>query len=107
MYVEMVMFLLLFCIYVCVCVCVCVRACVCVCVCVCAFIQNAFQACNLVCYVCRPDKSYNWTMVVLMRLWFSVSGNTSMDATLGFIMANMGQVKPNSLVFDPFVGTGM
>ena len=29
-----------------------------------------------------------------------------MDATLGFIMANMGQVKPDSLLFDPFVGTG-
>uniref|UniRef100_A0A8C5MH21 tRNA (guanine(10)-N(2))-methyltransferase TRMT11 n=1 Tax=Leptobrachium leishanense TaxID=445787 RepID=A0A8C5MH21_9ANUR len=33
-------------------------------------------------------------------------GNTSMDAGLAFIMANHGRVKPNDLVFDPFVGTG-
>merc|ERR1712004_95320 len=33
-------------------------------------------------------------------------GNTSMDAQLSLMMANMGKVKPGSLVFDPFVGTG-
>ncbi|CAI8036302.1 tRNA (guanine(10)-N2)-methyltransferase homolog [Geodia barretti] len=33
-------------------------------------------------------------------------GNTSMDAQLSLIMANMAQVKEGSLVFDPFVGTG-
>eukprot|EP00062_Callorhinchus_milii_P013995 gi/632962680/ref/XP_007897456.1/ PREDICTED: tRNA (guanine(10)-N2)-methyltransferase homolog [Callorhinchus milii] len=33
-------------------------------------------------------------------------GNTSMDACLSFIMANHAQVRPNNLVFDPFVGTG-
>ncbi|KAG9493538.1 hypothetical protein GDO78_001439 [Eleutherodactylus coqui] len=33
-------------------------------------------------------------------------GNTSMDAGLSFIMANHAKVKPNDLVFDPFVGTG-
>ncbi|XP_053141266.1 tRNA (guanine(10)-N2)-methyltransferase homolog isoform X2 [Hemicordylus capensis] len=33
-------------------------------------------------------------------------GNTSMDACLAFIMANHGRVKPNDIVFDPFVGTG-
>ncbi|KAM4771010.1 tRNA (guanine(10)-N(2))-methyltransferase TRMT11 [Rhinophrynus dorsalis] len=33
-------------------------------------------------------------------------GNTSMDAGLSFIMANHAAVKPNDLVFDPFVGTG-
>uniref|UniRef100_A0A8D2IXI3 tRNA (guanine(10)-N(2))-methyltransferase TRMT11 n=1 Tax=Varanus komodoensis TaxID=61221 RepID=A0A8D2IXI3_VARKO len=33
-------------------------------------------------------------------------GNTSMDACLAFIMANHGKVKPNDVVFDPFVGTG-
>ncbi|KAH0622284.1 hypothetical protein JD844_024452 [Phrynosoma platyrhinos] len=33
-------------------------------------------------------------------------GNTSMDACLAFIMANHGRVKPNDVVFDPFVGTG-
>ncbi|XP_074920021.1 tRNA (guanine(10)-N(2))-methyltransferase TRMT11 isoform X5 [Chelonoidis abingdonii] len=33
-------------------------------------------------------------------------GNTSMDACLSFIMANHGRVKPNDVVFDPFVGTG-
>ena len=29
-----------------------------------------------------------------------------MDAGLSLIMANMGAVKENHLVFDPFVGTG-
>ncbi|MBN3305748.1 TRM11 methyltransferase, partial [Amia calva] len=33
-------------------------------------------------------------------------GNTSMDAGLSFIMANHARVKPNDLVYDPFVGTG-
>ncbi|XP_015714021.2 tRNA (guanine(10)-N2)-methyltransferase homolog isoform X2 [Coturnix japonica] len=33
-------------------------------------------------------------------------GNTSMDACLSFIMANHGRVKPNDIVYDPFVGTG-
>ncbi|XP_018419306.1 PREDICTED: tRNA (guanine(10)-N2)-methyltransferase homolog [Nanorana parkeri] len=33
-------------------------------------------------------------------------GNTSMDAGLSFIMANHARVKPDDLVFDPFVGTG-
>ncbi|XP_028579175.2 tRNA (guanine(10)-N(2))-methyltransferase TRMT11 isoform X1 [Podarcis muralis] len=33
-------------------------------------------------------------------------GNTSMDACLAFLMANHGRVKPNDVVFDPFVGTG-
>lgn len=33
-------------------------------------------------------------------------GNTSMDAGLSFIMANMGKVQPGDIVFDPFVGTG-
>ncbi|KAI1240967.1 hypothetical protein IHE44_0009422 [Lamprotornis superbus] len=32
-------------------------------------------------------------------------GNTSMDACLSFIMANHGRVKPNDIVYDPFVGT--
>lgn len=30
-----------------------------------------------------------------------------MDACLSFIMANHGRVKPNDIVYDPFVGTGM
>jgi len=29
-----------------------------------------------------------------------------MDAGLAMIMANMGNVKKNDLVFDPYVGTG-
>ncbi|XP_046547438.1 tRNA (guanine(10)-N2)-methyltransferase homolog isoform X2 [Haliotis rubra] len=33
-------------------------------------------------------------------------GNTSMDACLSLIMANMGLVKENTFIFDPFVGTG-
>ncbi|ETE65965.1 tRNA guanosine-2'-O-methyltransferase TRM11-like protein, partial [Ophiophagus hannah] len=33
-------------------------------------------------------------------------GNTSMHSGLAFIMANHGKVKPNNIVFDPFVGTG-
>ncbi|KAM4692977.1 tRNA (guanine(10)-N(2))-methyltransferase TRMT11 [Discoglossus pictus] len=33
-------------------------------------------------------------------------GNTSMEAGLSFIMANHAGVKPNDVVFDPFVGTG-
>eukprot|EP00794_Sanderia_malayensis_P011859 gene11859-13092_t len=33
-------------------------------------------------------------------------GNTSMDPQLSFLMANQGQVKKGSFVFDPFVGTG-
>ncbi|XP_009983619.1 PREDICTED: tRNA (guanine(10)-N2)-methyltransferase homolog, partial [Tauraco erythrolophus] len=33
-------------------------------------------------------------------------GNTSMDACLSFIMANHGRVKPDDVVYDPFVGTG-
>jgi len=33
-------------------------------------------------------------------------GNTSMDPQLSFLMANQGQVRSESLVFDPFVGTG-
>ncbi|KAJ8321829.1 hypothetical protein KUTeg_000300 [Tegillarca granosa] len=32
--------------------------------------------------------------------------NTSMDAGLSLIMANIGKVKKNDLVFDPFVGSG-
>lgn len=34
-------------------------------------------------------------------------GNTSMDACLSFIMANHARVKPNDVVYDPFVGTGI
>ncbi|GAB6029000.1 hypothetical protein CHUAL_004789 [Chamberlinius hualienensis] len=33
-------------------------------------------------------------------------GNTSMDPQLSLIMANQGLVERNSLVFDPFVGSG-
>ncbi|XP_020905697.1 tRNA (guanine(10)-N2)-methyltransferase homolog [Exaiptasia diaphana] len=33
-------------------------------------------------------------------------GNTSMDPLLSFFMANQGQARPGTLVFDPFVGTG-
>ncbi|XP_065844049.1 tRNA (guanine(10)-N2)-methyltransferase homolog [Oscarella lobularis] len=33
-------------------------------------------------------------------------GNTSMDTTLSFLMANQAKVKPGQLVLDPFVGTG-
>ncbi|KAL8586578.1 hypothetical protein ACOMHN_053931 [Nucella lapillus] len=33
-------------------------------------------------------------------------GNTSMDAALSLIMANMGRVDRNHVVLDPFVGTG-
>ncbi|XP_072913448.1 tRNA (guanine(10)-N2)-methyltransferase homolog isoform X2 [Hemitrygon akajei] len=33
-------------------------------------------------------------------------GNTSMDACLSFIMANHAKAEANSLIFDPFVGTG-
>lgn len=29
-----------------------------------------------------------------------------MDPLLSLIMANMGQVGPTSLIYDPFVGTG-
>jgi tRNA (guanine10-N2)-methyltransferase len=35
-----------------------------------------------------------------------VAGNTSMDAGLSLIMANMVGVKKNDIVIDPFVGTG-
>ena len=34
------------------------------------------------------------------------SANTSMDACLSLIMANMGKVQKNMFVFDPFVGSG-
>lgn len=34
------------------------------------------------------------------------TGNTSMDAGLSLIMANMGGIGKNDIVFDPFVGTG-
>ncbi|XP_078665562.1 tRNA (guanine(10)-N(2))-methyltransferase TRMT11-like [Branchiostoma floridae x Branchiostoma belcheri] len=33
-------------------------------------------------------------------------GETSMDAALSFVMANMAATRRNSVVFDPFVGTG-
>lgn len=33
-------------------------------------------------------------------------GNTSMDAQLSLIMANIAQVRPGDIVFDPFVGSG-
>ena len=33
-------------------------------------------------------------------------GNTSMDPTLSFLMANMAGVNETSIVLDPFVGTG-
>ncbi|CAB9526631.1 guanine(10)-N2-methyltransferase homolog [Seminavis robusta] len=33
-------------------------------------------------------------------------GPTSMDAELSFVMANLGQVQEDSVVLDPFVGTG-
>ena len=38
---------------------------------------------------------------------FVITGNTSMDAGLSLLMSNLGQVKQNSVVLDPFVGTGM
>ena len=37
---------------------------------------------------------------------FHFAGNTSMDAALALIMANMGHVTTNKIVYDPFVGTG-
>lgn len=33
-------------------------------------------------------------------------GNTTMDATLSFVMANMAQCQPNHITLDPFCGTG-
>uniref|UniRef100_A0A914X6A6 UPF0020 domain-containing protein n=1 Tax=Plectus sambesii TaxID=2011161 RepID=A0A914X6A6_9BILA len=33
-------------------------------------------------------------------------GNTTMDPELSFLMANLAQAQPNSLVLDPFCGTG-
>ncbi|KAL3843728.1 hypothetical protein ACJIZ3_001131 [Penstemon smallii] len=33
-------------------------------------------------------------------------GPTAMDAEMAFLMANLAQVKPGKLVYDPFVGTG-
>lgn len=33
-------------------------------------------------------------------------GNTSMDAQLSLLMANQAKVRPGSLVYDPFAGTG-
>ncbi|CAG7785363.1 unnamed protein product [Allacma fusca] len=33
-------------------------------------------------------------------------GNTSMDPLLSLLMANFALIKPNDLVYDPFVGTG-
>lgn len=33
-------------------------------------------------------------------------GTTSMDAELSLVMANMALARPNSLIYDPFVGTG-
>ncbi|CAF1410540.1 unnamed protein product [Adineta ricciae] len=33
-------------------------------------------------------------------------GNTTMDATLSFVMANMAQCQPNHVALDPFCGTG-
>lgn len=33
-------------------------------------------------------------------------GNTSMDPLLAFIATNVASVSANSVVFDPFVGTG-
>lgn len=33
-------------------------------------------------------------------------GTTSMDAEMGFIMANMARCREGSVVYDPFVGTG-
>ena len=47
--------------------------------------------------------------VVVLKLLFAssyISANTSMDACLSMIMANMGKVQKNMLVFDPFVGSG-
>jgi tRNA G10 N-methylase Trm11 len=32
-------------------------------------------------------------------------GPTSMDTELAFVMCNLGQVRPHSLVYDPFAGT--
>jgi len=36
----------------------------------------------------------------------SYLGPTSMDAELSFVMTNLGQVRPSTFAFDPFVGTG-
>lgn len=33
-------------------------------------------------------------------------GNTTMDATLSFVMANMAQCQANHIALDPFCGTG-
>lgn len=33
-------------------------------------------------------------------------GNTSMDPQLSLLMANQAMIKPNDIVYDPFVGTG-
>ena len=43
----------------------------------------------------------------VLIFYFLFSANTSMDACLSMIMANMGKVQKNMLVYDPFVGSGM
>jgi len=57
-------------------------------------------------YFCRPiaEKESWWTQYDLKKRPYI--GPTSCDAPLAFLMANMGKVRSQDLVFDPFVGTG-
>ncbi|KAF7458859.1 putative tRNA guanosine-2'-O-methyltransferase [Cryptosporidium felis] len=57
------------------------------------------QSCNEV-----GDKSLWWLKYSLNKR--PVLGPTTMDNELAFIMCNIGQVKKDKVVFDPFCGTG-
>lgn len=41
-----------------------------------------------------------------MKNMINITGNTSMDACLSLIMANMGKADSGKIIFDPFVGSG-
>lgn len=58
-------------------------------------------------YFCRHIATSNRAIIdkfALARRTFIA--NTSMDPMVSFIAANMAQVRPNNIVYDPFVGSG-
>lgn len=54
-------------------------------------------------HLCKSDRSAIHNFTLKKRAFIA---NTSMDAMLSLIAANSARVKPNDIVYDPFVGSG-
>ncbi|KAL7065885.1 putative tRNA guanosine-2'-O-methyltransferase TRM11 [Cryptosporidium serpentis] len=65
-------------------------------------------------YMGRAVGIQNWHDIGKKTLWWfkytlnerPILGPTTLDNELSFIMCNIGKVKENSIIFDPFCGTG-